>query len=307
MNIIFLGSGEFALKSLEALAYSHQVILAVTKPDKPQDRHLRIAPATVKTLAAKLGIKTYQPDDPNSAGSLDFLKQFPADLFVVVSYGCILKKSLLELPKLYPLNIHASLLPKYRGAAPINWAIINGEKETGISIIRMDQGMDSGDILLQKAIGINPEDDAETLREKLKNISAPAIIEAVDIIEKREEKFIKQDPDKISLAPKLERKDGLINWNKDAKSISAKIRGLIPWPGAFTYHNGRLIKIWKAGVSEEPLSSPGKILHIRKNAIIVGTGQGAVEISELQPEAGIRMSPEAFICGHKLSPGQILG
>ncbi len=311
MNIIFFGSGGFALKSLEALAGSpHKVVLALTQPDRPKGRHLGIQAAQVKILADKLGIPTYQPQDPNSPESIDFLKQFSADLFVVVSYGHILKEAALALPRLYPLNIHASLLPKYRGSSPINWAVINGDKETGISIIRMDRFMDSGDILLRRKIRIAEDDNSETLRAKLEVLAARTIIEAIDLVSEKKAVFLKQDPSQASFAPKLKKSDGLISWEKEAGSIVRQIKGLLPWPGAFTYYEGKLIKLWqaKASTAENTTARPGEILEIKKEGILVACGRGGtLEINELQPESGRRMNPEAFINGYRLSVGKNFG
>lgn len=307
MNIIFFGSGEFALKSLEALAEStHKIILTVTQPDRPKGRHLKNQTPELKVLADKLGIRTYQPQDPNSPESLDFLKQFPAALFVVVSYGHILKEALLALPRLYPLNIHASLLPKYRGSSPINWAIINGDKETGISIIRMDRFMDSGDILSRKEIRIEEDDNYETLKAKLEVLAARTIIEAIDLISEKKAVFLKQNSAQASFAPKLKKSDGLIHWEKEADYISRQIKGLIPWPGAFTYYQGRRIKLWRgeASAAGNTTVHPGEILEIKKEGIVVAAGRGALIIQELQPESGKRVLPEAFVNGYRLAVGQ---
>jgi len=310
MNIIFFGSGGFALKSLEALAGSpHKVILALTQPDRPKGRHLETQAPEVKILADKLGIPTYQPQDPNSPESIDFLKQFSSDLFVVVSYGHILKEAALALPRLYPLNIHASLLPKYRGSSPINWAVINGDKETGISIIRIDRFMDSGDILLRRKIRIAEDDNSETLRAKLEALAARTIIEAIDLVSEGKAVFLKQDSSQASFAHKLKKSDGLIYWEKEAGSIVRQIKGLIPWPGAFTYYQGKLIKLWqaKASAAENTTARAGEILEIKKEGILVACGRGALEIQELQPESGRRMNPEAFINGYRLSVGENFG
>lgn len=310
MNIVFFGSGRFAVKSLEALVSAgHNIALVVTQPDKPKGRHLNYLPTQVKVKAEELKLKCYQPKDPNTEESLDYLRQFPADVFMVIAYGSILKNPLLGLPKLYPLNLHASLLPKYRGAAPINWAIINGEKETGISIIKMNERMDAGNILLQKKLAIEQDDTAQTLEEKLAILAAQSSLEAIEIIGKSSVKFIAQDGgQEASFAPKLEKSHGLINWNNDALSIINQIRGLIPWPGAFTYYKGRLVKIWSAGVSENnDAAKAARILSISKNGIIIGCAKGALRITELQLEGGKRLTTEAFLAGHKLVAGDKFG
>ena len=247
MDIVFFGSGKFAVKSLEALvAAGHKVKLVVTQPDRPKGRHLNLLPTEVKARAQKLKLTIYQPQNPNSEEALNYLQQFSADLFIVIAYGHILKKSALSLPKLYPLNVHASLLPKYRGAAPINWAIINSEKESGISIIKMNETVDTGDLLLQKKLAIEQSDNADILEVKLEELSALSLIEALDLITKDMAKFTKQDDSLASFAPKLEKHHGLIEWNKNAQDIVNQIRGLIPWPGAWTYYQGKILKIYKA-------------------------------------------------------------
>ncbi len=308
MDIVFFGSGKFAVKSLEALAASvHKVKLVVTQPDRPKGRHLNLLPTEVKAKAHELRLNIYQPQNPNSEEALGHLKQFDADLFIVIAYGHILKKSALSLPKLYPLNVHASLLPKYRGAAPINWAIINNEKESGISIIKMKETVDTGDLLLQKKLAIEQSDNAEILEVKLEELSALSLIEALDLITKDRAKFTKQDDSLASFAPKLEKHHGLIEWNKDARDIVNQIRGLIPWPGAWTYCQGKILKIWKADVVEGGLNKPGEVLRADKGGIILALERGALKITELQMEGGRRLDPEAFLCGHKLAVGDRLG
>lgn len=307
MDIVFFGSGRFAVQSLEALVSAgHNIALVVTQPDKPKGRRLNYLPTEVKVNAQELKLNTYQPQNPNSQEAVDYLQKFPADVFMVIAYGHILKNPLLGLPKLYSLNLHASLLPKYRGAAPINWAIVNGEKETGVSVIKMNELMDAGDILLQKKLAIEQDDTAQTLEEKLAILAAGAALEAIEIIEKGSIRFIRQDSREASFAPKLEKSHGLINWNNDALNIVNQIRGLIPWPGAFTYYNGRLVKIWSASPNNS-VARAGEILEISKRGIIIGCAKGALEIRELQLEGGKRLSVPAFLSGHKLTLGDKFG
>ena len=312
MDIVFFGSGKFAVRSLKALvAAGHKVRLVVTQPDRPKGRHLNLLPTEVKAKAQELKLTIYQPQNPNSEEALNYLQQFSADLFIVIAYGHILKKSVLGLPKLYPLNVHASLLPKYRGAAPINWAIINGEKESGISIIKMNEAVDAGDLLLQKKLAIEQSDNAEILEAKLEELSALSLIEALDLIAKGQANFTKQDDAFASFAPKLEKHHGLIEWNKNAYDIVNQIRGLIPWPGAWTYYQGKILKIWEAEAEAETLegrlNKPGEVLQADKSGIRLAAGFGALKITELQMEGGKRIGPEAFLCGHKLAVGGRLG
>jgi methionyl-tRNA formyltransferase len=308
MNIVFFGSGGFALKSLEALVTGiHKVNLVVTQPDKPKGRHLALSSTEVKSKAEALGLKIIQPQNPNSLEAITALKEIPADLYVVISYGHFLKEPLLRLPKLYPLNVHASLLPKYRGAAPINWAIINGEKETGVSIIRMAEAMDAGDILLENKIPIDDKDTAISLEEKLGTLAADALTQAIRLIEKKSEKFKKQDTSAVSFAPKLEKRHGEINWNESAAEISRQIKGLIPWPGAYTHYKGKLLKFWRAQAREENSKNPGEILEAGAGRLIIGTARGSLEIVELQLEGGRRLSASAFLSGHRITASENIG
>jgi len=255
MNIVFFGSSQFAVQSLEALVKAgHTISLVVTRPDKPKGRRLFIHPTEVALKAKALGLAIFQPDNPNTPEALEWLKKTPADLYVVASYGHILNQDILNLPRLMALNIHASLLPKYRGAAPIHWAIIKGEKETGISIIKMIPRMDAGDILLEKKINIENTDTAQSLSEKLEALASEAILEAVKLLEDKQLTFIKQDETQVTYAPKLQKEHCLINWNNDATTIAHQIRGLSPSPAAYTYRKGKMIKIFAAKALDLPLS-----------------------------------------------------
>lgn len=308
MNTVFFGSGRFAVKSLEALvAAGHKVNLIVTQPDKPKGRHLAIHPTEVRKRAEELKLKIIQPQNPNSQGTINTLKEIPADLYIVISYGHILKEPILQLPRLYALNVHASLLPQYRGAAPINWAIINGEAETGISIIKMTSRTDAGDILLQKKTAVMPADTSESLEERLAILAADTLLEALGLIEKKTVSFTAQDDTHASYAAKLKKEQGHINWNTHSGDVEKLIRGLYPWPCAYTYLKGKMIKIFKARALDYPESMPGRVLAISKEKIVVGCKEGAVEIFELQPENGKRMSVLAFNLGHKLHPQDTFG
>lgn len=309
MEIVFFGSGKFAVKSLEVLVNSkHNVKLVITQPDKPKGRHLKELPTELKIKAQELRLPVQQPLKLNSQDIREVLRQAEADLFIVISYGHILGERLLNIPRLYSLNIHGSLLPVYRGAAPINWAIINGEAQTGISIIRMNSEMDEGDILLQKKIDIRKDDNALILEEKMGILASESLIEAINLIEEDKAQFIKQDSRYVSSAPKLKKEDGLIDWHKDAVDIFNKIRGLVPWPTAFTFYKKKLLKIWSADVFDyEKGNKPAEIIEIGKDVFIVGCGKGALKIIELQLEGGRRLSANSFVCGHKLAIGDKFG
>jgi methionyl-tRNA formyltransferase len=311
MKIIFLGSAHFAVAALEALIKTeHAVVCVVTQPDKQKGRHLKLAATDVKNTAVAAGLKVFQPENINSKESVKFLKNLDADLFVIVAYGQILSQEILDIPKIMPLNIHASLLPRYRGAAPINWAIINGDKKTGITIMYVTLKMDSGPVIMQKEITIEDKDTAVSLEEKLSFCGSRLLMEVVSIIDKRSYRLVEQDEAKVVYAPKLKKEIGLIDWQASAVDIHNQIKGVIPWPGAFTSYRKKLLKIFQTQVlpvfpSHRPL--PGEVIRADKHGIVVACARGFLEIKELQLEAGKRMSAENFIIGHKLTIGEILG
>jgi len=310
MKIVFFGSSDFAVPILEELAKNENIVLAVTQPDRQKGRALKIAPTAVKSKAVEFGIKTFQPARVNSAESVEFLKKFNADLFIVVSFGQIMSKEVLSLAKLYCLNIHASLLPKYRGAAPINRAIANGEKETGVTIMRMNENMDEGDIALKEALPISEKDDAILLTKELSIKGAKILLDVIKLIKDSAVKFTAQDNSKATYAPKLKKEDGLIDWTSSADEIYNKIRAFVPWPGCFTYLDKKILKIWKTRpIVDTGYNNfkPGAILKVNENYILVKTGKGSLIIEELQLEGSRRMAAEEFIIGHKqFFPGIIL-
>ena len=310
MKIVFFGSSSFAAPILEKLAKSEEIALVVTQPDRQKGRALKIAPTAVKLKAEELGIKTFQPPDVNSRDSIEFLKKINADLFIVASFGQIMSKVVLGLPKLHCLNIHASLLPEYRGAAPINRAIANGEKETGVTIMRMNEKMDEGDIALKDTLSIGEQDDAIALTEKLSAKGAGLLLDAINLIKENKAEFKAQDNSKATYAPKLKKQDGCIDWNLGAEKISCRVRAFAPWPGCFTRLDKKMLKIWKVipiYLSGEPdgppvrwaKNEPGAILEANKNGILVKTGKGVLKIEELQLEGSRRMTAEEFVAGHK--------
>lgn len=231
MNIIFLGSAQFAVPSLKILlSTNHRISCVVTQPDRQKGRGLSIAGTPVKTTASEAGLKLYQPKDVNTPEAIKILKNLNPDLLVVIAYGQILSQEILNIPKLFAVNLHASILPKYRGAAPINRAIINGESATGVTIIKMVRQMDAGPVILQKAVDISETDTSVTLEEKLSDIGAHLLLQSLKLIENGEYKLIPQDEAKVIFAPKLKKEDGLIKWDKPAQDIYNLIRGCIVWP-----------------------------------------------------------------------------
>ena len=310
MKIIFFGSSHFALPSFKALVEAeYDIACVVTQPDRARGRGMHLASTLVKELDKKYGIQAYQPEAVNSASSVKFLKNLKPDIFIVIAYGQILSAELLSIPKL-SVNLHASLLPRYRGAAPINWAIINGEKESGVTIIKMSEKMDAGDILFQKKISIGEQDTAVTLEEKMSEEGAKLLLDALKAIEGGFYKEQPQDKKEMSLAPKLKKADGLIDWSSSAQDIHNLIRGAIPWPGAFTHHKGKLLKIFQ-GRDFLPLEdagprNPGEIVKVLKDGLAVATGKGDLIIEELQIEGKRRMNAQEFIQGHKIREGDVL-
>lgn len=311
MNIVFFGTSIFAVPSLKALAKTdHRVLLVVTQPDRKKGRHLRLSPPPIKEIASSLGVDVFQPADASAQESVKRLRQSAADLFVVVSFGQILSKDVLSAPKRFAINLHASLLPKYRGAAPISRAIINGESKTGVTVFRLEEEMDSGDIIGMREAAIEDNDTALTLGERLSNIGAEALIEAVEAIDKDKVVFKRQDPALVTFAPKLKKEDGLIDWGLSAAELRNRVRGLLPWPGAYTNFKGRMLKIIEAKAlpAADKAASPGRIVGIEPEAgILVNTRAGLLAIQRLQIEGSRPMAFEEFARGHKIQVGDLLG
>jgi methionyl-tRNA formyltransferase len=308
MKIVFFGSDKFAVPSLDALLEAgYQVVAVVTQPDRKGGRHLKFKPTAIKLSAQYKGLPVFQPDDVNSPEALNYLSNLKADIFVVASFGQMLKKRLLELARLFAINIHASLLPRYRGAAPINWAIINGETKTGITVIRMNEKMDAGDIILQEEMQINRNDTAISLEDRLSQLGGALVLKSLRLIQEGAVSFKRQDDAIASWAPRLKKSDGLIDWNWTAFEIFNRVRGLLPWPGAFTFLNGKRLRLLRSEVLEQQAASPGEILKADKEAIVVSTGKFCLAIKELQLESRRKMTVSEFIAGHKLKAGDMLG
>ncbi|OGW49298.1 MAG: methionyl-tRNA formyltransferase [Nitrospirae bacterium RBG_19FT_COMBO_42_15] len=308
MKIVFMGTPEFAVPSLNALLSSKKEITAVvTQPDKPSGRGKKLTPPPVKAAALNSGVAVLQPERIKDEEFVNTLREINPDVIVVAAYGKILPKDIIRLPRYGCINVHASFLPRYRGAAPINWAIINGEKETGITIMQMDEGLDTGSILLQKGIEITKEDTAGTLSNKLSKIGAELLIEGLNAIEKGEIKLIPQDNSKASYAPMLKKEDGQIDWTKGAEDIYNMVRGMDPWPGAFTYYKGELWKVWKVRHGDTGKGLAGEILAADKDRIDVASKDNVISIIEIQPANKKRMTVSVFLRGHKVEAGVILG
>jgi methionyl-tRNA formyltransferase len=307
MKIVFMGTPEFAVPSLGALAESgDEVVTLVAQPDKPSGRGRKLTPPPTKQLAEKLGIPVLQPPGIRTEEFVRELEKLNPDLICVVAYGKILPKAVLDLPRLGCINVHASLLPEYRGAAPVNWAIARGEKVTGVTTMMMDEGMDTGDILLQREIPIVEEDTGETLSEGLSQLGAELLIETIELLKKGELEPQEQDDSQATYAPLLKKEDGRIDWGKPAVEIGNQVRGMLPWPGAFTTVDGKLLKVFKVCVLEGK-GKPGEVIESQSGVLRVGTGEGIIDIQELQIEGGKRLDSRAFLAGRKIDPGNVLG
>ncbi|TRZ95043.1 methionyl-tRNA formyltransferase [bacterium] len=311
MKIVFFGSANFSIPSLKALLENgYQVVCVVTQPDKQKGRGLNLSATTVKTFAKESRLEVYQPININAQECVSSLKGLHADIFVVIAYGQLLSPEILSLPAIMPLNAHASILPKYRGAAPINWALINGDKKTGVSIMKIIAQVDAGAVIAQRPLDILGDDNFLTLEARLAKLAAELLLVAIKDIANSKHKLTPQDESKVTFAPKLKKDNGLIDWNKSAQDIYNLIRGSLIWPGAFTYFKSKLLKIYKAQVcdtrSDKANAKPGEIIGISKQGILVATSCGGLLIEELQLEGKRKMSAEEFINGHKIKAGEKL-
>lgn len=313
LRIIFMGTAELACASLDALVKSPEftVVAVVTQPDKPKGRDLKLQPSAVKTLASQFNLPVLQPLKARAEDFVATLRELKPDLIVVVAYGQILSQAILDIPRLGCLNVHTSLLPKYRGAAPVQWAILDGEPETGVTIMQMDAGLDTGDILTRTQTPIQPEDNSQTLHDRLAILGAELLVETIPQVAAGTIVPQKQPADGGSYARKISKEDGRLNWNEPARKLWNQIRAFTPWPGAFTFQtvgeNKRLLKIWQAEVVENLSGEPGKILQADKNGIVVACGENALRILNLQREGGRRLTAQEFLAGHPMQAGEKFG
>lgn len=310
MNIIFMGTPDFAVPVLERLLEDgHQVTLAVTQPDKPKGRGKNISVPPVKACATAHNIPVFQPVKIREEQCIAKLKQYAADIIVVVAFGQILTKDILEYPKYGCINVHASLLPKYRGAAPIQHVILTGENKTGVTIMQMDEGLDTGDMLATAEVLIENDETGGSLHDKLSQAGAALCARALREIEAGTIQPVPQNDEDSSYAGRLNKQLGNIDWQKSAIEIERLVRGLNPWPSAYTHDRGKLLKIWKAAVlsKENAKDAPaGSIIVAKKDQIVVQTGQGQLKLLELQPEGKKRMAADAFLRGYSLEVGDVL-
>lgn len=306
-----MGTPDFAVGALEAIvAAGHTVTAVVTQPDKAKGRSGQAQFPPVKECAVKHGIPVFQPVKIKAPDAVEELKKFEADIFVVAAFGQILSKEILDMPKFGCVNIHASLLPKYRGAAPINWCIINGEKETGVTIQQMNEGIDTGDILAAKSMAIAPDETAESLFDKLSKLGAKLIVETLPKLERGEITPVPQDEALASHTKMMSKSLGRIDWNNDAVSIERLVRGLNSWPSAYTFWNKKSLKLWRCEVIDaesENADLAGKVMAVSKDSFDVACAKGALRVWELQLEGKKRMDTKTFLLGNQVNVGDLLG
>jgi methionyl-tRNA formyltransferase len=304
-HIIYMGTPDFSVPALQKLAAQDEfhVSLVVTQPDRPKGRGKKLAPSPVKTAALELGLDVFQPEDINTKQAVEKLVSLCADFFVVAAFGQILSQKILDIPKILPINIHASLLPEYRGASPIQAAILNMDKATGITTMVMAKKMDAGDILLSSSTPISEQDTAQDIHDRLGIIGADLIIKTIHEVLDNDLEPTPQDHSKATYVKMLQKSDGKIDWNLSAEKICAHINAMTPWPGAFTRLGDKTIKIYKTKPSFTRTShKPGVIFQCDKEGIHVSTGKDCLIILELMGSSGKRLTTGQFLCGHKIDP-----
>lgn len=311
MKVLFMGTPDFAVPCLEALvAHGHQVVGVFTQPDKPVGRKQILTPPPVKVCAQQHDIPVYQPEKMKDGTAMELVRQMQPDVIVVVAYGKILPKDILEYPKYGCINIHGSLLPRYRGAAPIQWSVINGEKETGVTAMLMDEGLDTGDMLLKRTVAIGENETAGELFDRLKDVGAQALVETLVQLEAGNCQRTPQDDSQSCYACMLDKKLACIDFSKNAQRVHDLIRGLNSWPIAYTYCDGKKMKVYTSTVAraEGNCGTPGQVLGIKKGCgLEVACGTGSIYLKEIQMEGKKRMDIEMFLCGYCLERGHQLG
>lgn len=307
MRVIFMGTPDFATGTLEEIVLAgHEVVGVVTQPDKPKGRGKNLMPTPVKEVAVKYNLPVYQPKKVREPEVVELLRGLKPDVIVVAAFGQIISKEILEMPKYGCINVHASLLPAYRGAAPIQWAVINGDKESGVTIMQMDEGIDTGDMIEKVVVPIAEDETGGSLFDKLSQAGAKLCVKVLQDLE--DGKAVREKQPEESTTPyarMIDKKMGAIDWEKPAKEIEQLIRGLNPWPSAYTRLQGKTLKIWKAEVLlEHSQEAPGQITEVTKDSIVVQTGQGRLKILELQLEGKKRMDAASFLRGYALKEGE---
>lgn len=307
MKILFMGTPDFAAGSLKSLIDAgYEITAVVTQPDRPKGRSGQPVFSPVKEVAVSAGIPVLQPVRIKNPEETAKLLEYPADIYVIAAFGQILSKEILEQPRLGCINVHASLLPRYRGASPIQRVILDGEKETGITIMQMNEGLDTGDILYSKSLELAPDETFETLHDRLMNLGGETLLEALPLIEAGKITPVVQDDSLSNYAPLIKKEDGKIDWRKSSLQLYAQVRAFNPWPGAFTRLDGKVLKIWGAEPADGK-GNPGEVISVDKKSFTVSCGDGALKIVSLQPEGKKKMDTASFLLGNKIETGIRLG
>lgn len=310
MRIVFMGTPDFAVPCLRALLdMKHDIAAVVTQPDRGVVRGKKLPPPPVKVLAAEAGVPVYQPEKIKTKEFTQTLRDLKPDVIVVVAFGQILSQEILDIPPYGCINVHASLLPKYRGAAPINWCIIKGEKLTGVTTMYMDKGLDTGDMIINKELVIYENETAGELHDRMMELGASVLSETMELLAAGTVKRIPQNNAEATYAPIMTKALGRIDWSKDAYEIRNLVRGTYPWPGAFSTYNGKVFKVLSAEVCEYGVKNEkwGSITSVNRDSIVISCGTGSLRVKELQFENEKRMSVEAYLRGHEITAGTILG
>ena len=314
MRVIFMGTPDFAVSTLKSLLQSkHDVVLVVTQPDKPRGRGKQVSYSPVKEVALEHDIEVFQPQRIKSEESVEYLRKYNADVMVVVAFGQILSKEILDMPKYGCINVHGSLLPKYRGAAPIQWAVLNGDEISGVTTMKMDEGLDTGDIILKKELVLAKDETAGSLFERMMALGAEACMETLDQLAEGSATFTAQNHNEATKTRLISKEMGKIDFDRSAEEIERLVRGMNPWPSAFTSINGKTLKVWKCAVAsieeledcEESLRSAenGQIVLVTKQNVYVKTAEGIIRLDEVQLEGKRRMICEEFLRGYQIEAG----
>jgi len=306
-KLVFMGTPDFAVPALQAVhAAGHDILLVVTQPDRPKGRGRKVEPPPVKKASEKLGLTVTQPDNLRSEAAKQLLQAADADFFIVVAFGHLLRESVLKMPKRGCINVHASLLPRYRGPAPIQWAVINGDTETGVTTMLMDKGLDTGDMLMTAREPIGPSDTAGSLHDRLAQRGADLLVQTLKALADGTIRGTPQVHSAATYAPLLKKTDGLIDWKKPAAKLEPFIRGMSPWPGAFTFWKNTRLKIYRSEIEASADNAlPGTVLNSRPDRLTVSTGDGALSILEIQSASGSRLPVSEFLRGFRIAPGEL--
>lgn len=305
MRVIFMGTPDFAVGTLEEIIKAgHEVVLVVSQPDKAVGRSKALKYTPVKECAIAHGIEVYQPERVREEACIEYLRGYQPDIIIVEAFGQIIPKAILDMPRYGCVNVHASLLPKYRGAAPIQWAVINGDEVTGVTTMRMNEGLDTGDMIMKEEVIVRADETGGSLFDRLSEVGAKLCVKTMEAIEAGTAVYTSQNEEEATHTKKIYKELGSIDWSGDAKTIECLIRGLDPWPSAYTRLNDKTLKIWKAEVlPENSGTEPGCIVKVGKDGLTVQTGDGMLRITELQLEGKKRMPVEAFLNGYQVEEG----